>query len=221
MAFQNQHWKVCGLIIENNQNEIENFLEKSQALENPHSFHHFNIENLRILVNALFEIGKLSLCKIINDGHRSMCRSGWTNFDPNLNTFDMSTVLPEHGVQEGVISEKENDYTTNPSFLFTVKANLSATFSQYISDFCDKCLYWVSIVRDLTRILQILFEAIFEKVATLKSLIIMLHILLIFGIFTHLHDFIRDCTFIYFEKKNLPTLLLETNIFTFFYNFLF
>ena len=114
VAFQNQHWKVCGLIIEYNQNEIEDFLKKSQVLKSSHYECHFNIENLRNLVNALFEIGKLSLCKIINDGHRSMCESGWRNFDHNLNTFDHSSVLTDHGDHEGLISEKAENYTTNP-----------------------------------------------------------------------------------------------------------
>ena len=114
VAFQNQHWKVCGLIIEYNQNEIEDFLKKSQVLKSSHYECHFNIENLRNLVNALFEIGKLSLCKIINDGHCSMCESGWRNFDHNLNTFDHSSVLTDHGDHEGLISEKAENYTTNP-----------------------------------------------------------------------------------------------------------
>ena len=42
---------------------------------------------------------------------------------------------------------------------------------------------------------------------------------LIFGIFTYLHGLIRDCMFIYFGKKILPTRLLETNIFRFFLQF--
>ena len=116
MAFQNQHWKVCGLIIENNQNEIEDFLEKSQVLKSSHYECHFNIENLRSLVNALIEIGKLPLCKIINEGHHSMCGSGWRNFDHNLNTFDHSTVLTDDEELEGLFSEKNMvvNYTSNP-----------------------------------------------------------------------------------------------------------
>ena len=119
VAFQNQHWKVCGLIIENSKNEIGDFLKKSEVLTSSHHEKYeclFNIENLRSLSNALLEIGKLPLCKIINDAHRSMCESGWRNYDHNLNTFDLSTVLPDHGEQESLISEEnmvDND-TTNP-----------------------------------------------------------------------------------------------------------
>ena len=89
VAFQNRHWKVCGLIIENNQNEIEDFLEKSQVLNGSDHYEcRFNIENLRSLVNALCEIGKLPLCKTINEGHCSMCGCGWRNFDHHLNICD-------------------------------------------------------------------------------------------------------------------------------------
>ena len=66
---------------------------------------------------------------------------------------------------------------------------------------------------------QLLRKSRLLKVTTLKSLIIVQHILLIFGIFTYLHGLLRDCTFIYFGKKILPTWLLETNIFTFFLQF--
>ena len=67
MAFRNKHWKVCGLIIENNQNDMRNFLKKSKVWKGFHN-ERFDIENLRSLVNALFEIGKLPLCEMIIEG---------------------------------------------------------------------------------------------------------------------------------------------------------
>ena len=63
MAFRNKHWKVCGLIIENNQDDMRNFLKIFNM-----KYERFNIENLRSLVNALFEIGKLPLCEMIIEG---------------------------------------------------------------------------------------------------------------------------------------------------------
>ena len=63
VAFRNKHWKVCGLIIENNQDDMRNFLKIFNM-----KYERFNIENLRSLVNALFEIGKLPLCEMIIEG---------------------------------------------------------------------------------------------------------------------------------------------------------
>ena len=63
VAFRNKHWKVCGLIIENNQDDMRNFLKIFNM-----KYERFNIENLRSLVNALYEIGKLPLCEMIIEG---------------------------------------------------------------------------------------------------------------------------------------------------------
>ena len=74
-----------------------------------------------------------------------MCESGWRNFDHNLNTFDDSAVLKDHGEQENLISEDNivENYTTNPkqiSLLYSAKtfwSSLMYTFIGFLDTLCE------------------------------------------------------------------------------------
>ena len=88
VAFQNQHWKVCGLIIENKQDEMTDFLKKSEVWEG-FICERFDIESLRSLVRALFEIGKLPLGEMIIEGIQNLYLDleGDLDMSHNVNTF--------------------------------------------------------------------------------------------------------------------------------------
>ena len=89
VAFRNKHWKVCGLIIENNQDDMRNFLKIFNM-----KYERFNIENLRSLVNALFEIGKLPLCEMIIEGIMDFPYIG-SGLSPSYNVKTLRHLLNE------------------------------------------------------------------------------------------------------------------------------
>jgi hypothetical protein len=80
---------VCGLIIDNNQDNMADFIWKSHVWKE-FIYERFDIEILRSLVNAIFEIGKLQLGEMIIEGiqkNYEMMMYGDSNLSHNVRTL--------------------------------------------------------------------------------------------------------------------------------------